>query len=101
MRPRQASVQRVTKETRIRLKLNLDGRGKSSIKTGVPFFDHVLTLFAKHSVTDLNLRCNGDLEVDAHHTVEDCGIALGQALLQALGDKKGIRRYGTGFDPKN
>src|SRR5579871_3647979 len=101
MKPRQASIQRVTKETRIRLKLNLDGRGKSSIKTGVPFFDHMLTLFAKHSVTDLSLRCNGDLEVDAHHTVEDCGIALGQAFLQALGDKKGIRRYGTGFDPRN
>jgi imidazoleglycerol-phosphate dehydratase len=101
MKPRQASIQRVTKETRIRLKLNLDGRGKSSIKTGVPFFDHMLILFAKHSVTNLNLRCSGDLEVDAHHTVEDCGIALGQALLQALGDKKGIRRYGTGFDPRN
>lgn len=101
MKPRQASIQRLTKETRIRLKLNLDGQGKSSIKTGVPFFDHMLTLFAKHSVTDLNLRCNGDLEVDAHHTVEDCGIALGAAFLQALGDKKGIRRYGTGFDPRN
>lgn len=101
MKPRQASVQRVTKETRIRLKLNLDGRGKSSIKTGVPFFDHMLTLFAKHAVMDIDLRCDGDLEVDAHHTVEDCGIALGQAFLQSLGDKKGIRRYGTGFDPRN
>src|SRR5579862_3227152 len=101
MKPRQAVVERVTKETRIRLKLNLDGQGKSSVKTGVPFFDHMLTLFAKHAVMDLNLRCDGDLEVDAHHTVEDCGIALGQALLQALGDKKGIRRYGAGFDPKN
>jgi imidazoleglycerol-phosphate dehydratase len=81
--------------------LNIDGSGKSSIKTGVPFFDHMLTLFAKHAVMDLTLRCKGDLEVDAHHTVEDCGIALGQAFVQAMGDKKGIRRYGTGFDPKN
>jgi len=101
MKPRQAVVQRATKETRISLKLNLDGKGKSSIKTGVPFFDHMLTLFAKHAVMDLNLQCRGDLEVDAHHTVEDCGIALGQGFAQALGDKKGIRRYGTGFDPKN
>jgi imidazoleglycerol-phosphate dehydratase len=67
----------------------------------VPFFDHMLTLFAKHAVVDLTLRCQGDLEVDAHHTVEDCGIALGQAFVLALGDKKGIRRYGTGFDPRN
>src|SRR5579859_3468259 len=101
MKPRQAAIQRVTKETRISLKLNLDGRGKSSIRTGIPFFDHMLTLFAKHAVMDLNLRCKGDLEVDAHHTVEDCGIALGQAFVEALGDKKGIRRYGTGFDPRN
>jgi imidazoleglycerol-phosphate dehydratase len=101
MRPRQAVIRRVTKETRISLKLNLDGRGKSSIKTGIPFFDHMLTLFAKHAVMDLTLRCQGDLEVDAHHTVEDCGLALGLAFVQALGDKKGIRRYGNGFHPKN
>lgn len=101
MKLRQANVKRVTNETRIQLKLNLDGAGKSSIKTGIPFFDHMLTLFAKHAVMDLTLRCQGDLEVDAHHTVEDCGIALGQAFVQALGDKKGIRRYGTGFDPRN
>src|SRR5215218_138697 len=101
MQMRQAQIKRSTKETRIELKLVIDGKGKSSIKTGVPFFDHMLTLFAKHSVVDLNLRCQGDLEVDAHHTVEDCGIALGQAFLQALGDKKGIRRYGAGFDPRN
>jgi imidazoleglycerol-phosphate dehydratase len=75
--------------------------GKSSVRTGIPFFDHMLTLFAKHAVVDLTLRCDGDLEVDAHHTVEDCGIALGQAMLQALGDKRGIRRYGTGFHPRN
>ena len=101
MQSRSAQLKRVTKETQIALKLVIDGKGKSSIKTGVPFFDHMLTLFAKHAVVDLTLRCKGDLEVDAHHTVEDCGIALGQAFVQALGDKKGIRRYGTGFDPRN
>jgi imidazoleglycerol-phosphate dehydratase len=101
MNKRLAQIKRATKETRIAVKLNLDGSGESAIKTGVPFFDHMLTLFAKHAVMDLNLRCDGDLEVDAHHTVEDCGIALGQAFVQALGDKKGIRRYGAGFDPKN
>src|SRR3954453_9838364 len=101
MQPRQAKIKRVTRETQIELKLNIDGSGQSSIRTGIPFFDHMLTLFARHSVVDLSLRCKGDLEVDAHHTVEDCGIALGQAFLQALGDKKGIRRYGTGFDPRN
>jgi imidazoleglycerol-phosphate dehydratase len=101
MKKRVAQIKRATKETQISLKLNIDGAGKSSIKTGIPFFDHMLTLFAKHSTTDLVLTCKGDLEVDAHHTVEDCGIALGQAFLAALGDKKGIRRYGTGFDPRN
>ena len=101
MQIRTAQIKRVTKETQIALKLVIEGQGKSSIKTGVAFFDHMLTLFAKHAVVDLQLRCKGDLEVDAHHTVEDCGIALGQAFAQALGDKKGIRRYGTGFDPRN
>jgi len=101
MKTRGATVRRETKETRIQLKLTTDGKGRSTIKTGIPFFDHMLTLFAKHAVLDLELTCQGDLEVDAHHTVEDCGIALGQAFLQALGDKKGIRRYGTGFDPRN
>jgi imidazoleglycerol-phosphate dehydratase len=101
MQVRQGRIIRNTKETRITIKLNLDGTGKASIRTGIPFFDHMLKLFAKHAVADLNLRCNGDLAVDAHHTVEDCGIALGQAVLQALGDKKGIRRYGAGFHPKN
>src|SRR5438477_5968800 len=101
MKKRHAQIKRVTNETRIALKLNLDGSGKSSVKTGIPFFDHMLALFAKHAVMDLNLRCKGDLEVDAHHTVEDCGLALGQAFSQALGDKKGIRRYGSGFDPRN
>ena len=101
MLKRQAQLTRNTKETRISLKLVVDGSGRSSIKTGIPFFDHMLTLFAKHAVVDLQLRCKGDLEVDAHHTVEDCGIALGQAFREALGDKKGIRRYGAGFDPRN
>ena len=98
---RRAKLRRTTKETDISLELNIDGSGKSTTKTGVAFFDHMLTLFAKHAVMDLKLRCRGDLEVDAHHTVEDCGIALGQAIVQALGDKKGIRRYGSGFDPRN
>jgi imidazoleglycerol-phosphate dehydratase len=101
MKLRRATIKRSTKETQINATLNIDGRGKSSIKSGLPFLDHMLTLFAKHAVMDLALRCKGDLEVDAHHTVEDCGIVLGQAFLQALGDKKGIRRYGWGFDPRN
>jgi len=101
MQNRRARIRRVTKETQISLRLNIDGRGKAVIRTGIPFFDHMLTLFAKHAVVDLDLRCQGDLGVDAHHTVEDCGIALGEAFLQALGDKKGVRRYGTGFHPKN
>ncbi|NBR86247.1 MAG: imidazoleglycerol-phosphate dehydratase HisB [Verrucomicrobia bacterium] len=101
MSQRQARIRRATNETQISLDLNVDGTGKAAIRTRVPFFDHMLTLFAKHAVMDLRLRCKGDLEVDAHHTVEDCGIALGQAFVQALGDKKGIRRYGTGFDPRN
>jgi imidazoleglycerol-phosphate dehydratase len=101
MPTRSAAIARATKETRIVLRLKLDGAGKSTVATGIPFFDHMLTLFAKHATMDLNLRCQGDLEVDAHHTVEDCGLALGQAFRAALGDKKGIRRYGTGFDPRN
>jgi len=101
MKIRRADIRRATKETRIAVKLNIDGTGKSSIQTGIPFLDHMLTLFARHAVLDLRLSCAGDLPVDAHHTVEDCGIALGQAFAQALGDKKGIRRYGAGFDPRN
>jgi imidazoleglycerol-phosphate dehydratase len=98
---RRAVVQRHTRETRITVRLNLDGSGRANVRTGIPFFDHMLTLFARHAIVDLSLRCRGDLEVDAHHTVEDCGLALGQAVAQALGDKRGIRRYGTGFDPRN
>ena len=101
MKLRQAKISRITRETKISISLNLDGKGKSSVETGIPFFDHMLTLFAKHATMDLQLKCNGDLEVDAHHTVEDCGIALGLAFVKALGDKKGIRRYGAGFHPKN
>ena len=101
MNLRSASLKRETKETRIAIQLKLDGTGKSQIKTGIPFFDHMLTLFAKHATMDLKLTCKGDLAVDAHHTVEDCGIALGQAILQALGDKRGLRRYGAGFHPQN
>jgi imidazoleglycerol-phosphate dehydratase len=101
MQKRQARVKRETTETQISLSLNIDGTGKSSISSGVGFFDHMLTLMAKHGTLDLELKCKGDLHVDAHHTVEDCGLALGQAFVQALGDKKGIKRYGTGFDPRN
>src|SRR5206468_11966497 len=101
MKKRHAQVKRVTNETGILVRLNIDGTGKSLVKTGVPFFDHMLSLFAKHAVVDLELRCKGDLEVDAHHTVEDCGLVLGKAFTKALGDKKGLRRYGTGFDPRN
>jgi imidazoleglycerol-phosphate dehydratase len=101
MSKRRAQVRRQTKETTIVVRLNLDGVGQSSISTGIPFFDHMLTLFAKHSVIDLRLLCDGDLNVDAHHTVEDCGIALGQAFAKALGTKAGIKRYGAGFDPRN
>lgn len=101
MNKRQARVARTTKETRIVVKLRIDGTGRSAVKTGIPFFDHMLGLFARHAVVDLALRCRGDLEVDAHHTVEDCGITLGEVFGRALGDKRGIRRYGAGFDPRN
>ena len=100
MKPRRAKISRHTAETKISIGLNLDGKGKAKICTGIPFFDHMLTLFAKHATVDLKLVCRGDLEVDAHHTVEDCGIALGQAFIRALGDKLGIRRYGHGFHPE-
>jgi imidazoleglycerol-phosphate dehydratase len=91
---RVATIHRQTAETRITLELNLDGGGQSSIATGVGFFDHMLTLLARHACLDLNVQAQGDLHVDQHHTVEDVGICLGQALRQALGDKAGIRRYG-------
>ena len=99
MKPRHSKIKRHTLETRIAIRLNLDGQGRASVQTGIPFFDHMLTLFAKHATVDLELRCEGDLAVDAHHTVEDCGLALGQAVALALGDKRGIRRYGW-FAPR-
>jgi imidazoleglycerol-phosphate dehydratase len=96
---RAAEIRRKTKETDIRLTLNLDGAGRAEISTGVGFFDHMLTIFAKHACCDLTLQCRGDLEVDAHHSVEDAGLALGEALAQALGDKAGIRRFGFASVP--
>lgn len=92
---RKAVVKRTTAETDIALTLAIDGSGSSKIATGVPFFDHMLTLFAKHGLFDLEVTCKGDVEVDYHHTVEDVGLVLGEAFRQALGDKKGIRRYGS------
>ncbi len=92
---RTASVDRKTTETRIRATVNLDGTGKYKVSTGIGFFDHMLEQLARHSLIDIELEAKGDLHIDAHHTVEDSGIALGQALTQALGDRKGIRRYAS------
>lgn len=96
---RTAHVQRETSESTIDLAINLDGTGTSDIHTTVPFFDHLLTAFAKHSLTDLTVRASGDTDIDVHHTVEDIGIALGQAIRQALGTKAGISRYGDALVP--
>lgn len=96
---RTAEITRKTKETDIEVKLNLDGSGKTDISTGIGFFDHMLTAFAVHGKMDLTLKVNGDLYVDGHHTVEDTGIVLGTAFKQAIGDMKGIARYGTAFIP--
>ena len=96
---RTASISRKTNETTIALELNLDGSGKYSIDTGIPFFDHMLSHIAKHGVFDLELKATGDLEVDAHHTIEDCGIALGEGFTQALGDKAGLVRSGHAYMP--
>lgn len=96
---RKSSISRTTGETDIRLELNVDGTGVSRIDTGVPFFDHMLTLFAKHSRFDLTVEAKGDIELDFHHTVEDVGIVLGSAFKEAVGDKKGIFRYGSGIYP--
>ena len=93
--PREASVERNTKETEIKLKLTLDGKGYSDIETGVGFFNHMLDGFTRHGLFDLSVRVHGDLEVDDHHTIEDTGIVLGTAIKEAVGDKKGIRRYGS------
>jgi imidazoleglycerol-phosphate dehydratase len=97
--PRTAARSRKTAETDIQLSLGLDGSGTSDIRTGVPFFDHMLTLFSKHGLIDLTLRVKGDIEVDFHHTVEDTGIVLGDCIREALGSKEGIRRYGCAYLP--
>jgi imidazoleglycerol-phosphate dehydratase len=97
--PRTASIERTTSESSIRLSLDLDGDGTSSISTTVPFYDHMLTAFAKHSLIDLTIEASGDTDIDAHHTVEDTAIALGLALAEALGDKAGVRRYGDATVP--
>ena len=96
---RTAELERSTSESQITLRLDLDGTGASDIDTGVPFFDHMLTAFARHSLTDLTVRAQGDVHIDVHHTVEDTGILLGQAILEALGDKRGITRYGDALVP--
>lgn len=97
--PRIAEVSRNTAETQIVVKLNLDGTGKSSLSTGIGFFDHMLDQIARHGLIDLDIQCVGDLHIDGHHTVEDVGITLGQAVAQAVGDKKGLRRYGHAYVP--
>lgn len=97
--PRIATLTRETSESQISITVNLDGTGVGDIETGVPFFDHMLTAFAKHSLTDLTVRANGDVHIDIHHTVEDTGILLGQAILEALGDKAGIARYADALVP--
>ena len=94
MMSRNANVNRKTKETDISMKLNIDGTGKSNIQTGIGFFDHMMEGFSKHGFFDMDLHIDGDLQVDGHHTVEDCGIVLGQAIKEAIGDKAGISRYG-------
>jgi imidazoleglycerol-phosphate dehydratase len=96
---RTSTVERKTAETQISINIDLDGSGKSEIDTGIPFFDHMLTLFAKHSLSDLTIKAVGDIEVDYHHTVEDVGIVLGQCCKEALGDKSGIVRYGSALLP--
>lgn len=96
---REASVQRKTKETDIELSIHLDGEGISTLETGVPFFNHMLDAFTKNALFNLDVNAKGDIEIDDHHTVEDIGICLGQALKEALGDKKGIKRYGNSFVP--
>lgn len=96
---RVAEVRRKTKETDVRVKLNLDGSGHSQIDTGLPFLDHMLDLFAKHGLFDLEVHCKGDLEIDDHHSVEDIAITLGRGLVEALGDKVGINRYGSALVP--
>jgi len=96
---RTAKIERNTLETQISVEIDIDGTGQSSFETGVPFLEHMLDQVARHGMVDLSIKANGDLEIDAHHTVEDIGISLGQAFTQAIGDKKGIRRYGHAYVP--
>ncbi len=96
---RTSKIERDTNETKISLQINLDGSGKADLETGVPFFDHMLDQIARHGLIDISLQAQGDLEIDDHHTVEDIGIVFGQALTQAVGDKKGIKRYGHAYVP--
>lgn len=99
MKDRIASVERTTAETSVKIRLQVDGTGKGDIRTGIGFFDHMLNLMTAHGLLDLSVHCDGDLDVDGHHSVEDIGIALGQAFQEAMGDKRGIRRYGTFYLP--
>src|SRR5262245_66317650 len=96
---RTAEVTRNTKETQIRVKLNLDGKGAAKLATGLPFLEHMLDQVARHGMVDLDVQAKGDLHIDAHHTVEDIGITLGQAFAKAIGDKAGVRRYGHAYVP--
>ena len=96
---RVSSVDRKTNETQIKVNVNLDGTGKNSITTGLPFFDHMIQQLSKHSLIDIDIKCNGDLEIDSHHTMEDVGWALGRAINEALGNKKGIKRYSFSYLP--
>ncbi|MEN9782675.1 MAG: imidazoleglycerol-phosphate dehydratase [Pseudomonadota bacterium] len=96
---RQAQVNRDTQETQISVKLNLDGSGRAKLASGIPFLDHMLDQIARHGLVDLEVKAKGDLHIDAHHTVEDIGITLGQAFAKAIGDKKGVRRYGHAYVP--
>ena len=97
--PRTAEVSRDTAETKIKVRLNLDGTGESKLATGIGFFDHMLDQIARHGLIDLDVQCEGDLHIDGHHTVEDVGIAIGQAVRQAVGDKRGLTRYGHSYVP--
>lgn len=97
--PRTAEISRDTAETKIKVRLNLDGTGQSSLSTGIGFFDHMLDQIARHGLVDLDVKCEGDLHIDGHHTVEDVGIAIGQAVKLAVGDKRGITRYGHSYVP--